>query len=57
MSRVPIRARLAAVFALAMAAVLFAAGWLVYARVASDLARSLETIRGAGYRLRADGGA
>ena len=41
MSRLPIRLRLALVFALAMALVLLAAGWLVYARVASDLDRAL----------------
>jgi heavy metal sensor kinase len=41
-NRLPIRVRLAAVFALALAAVLFAAGWFVYARVASDLGRSLD---------------
>src|SRR5262249_39284737 len=41
-SRLPISARLAAVFAVAMAVVLFAAGWFVYARVASDLSHALD---------------
>jgi signal transduction histidine kinase len=42
MSRVPIRIRLAIVFALAMALVLSGAGWLVYARVDSDLNDALD---------------
>src|SRR5919197_4829163 len=42
MSRIPIRVRLALVFALAMAFVLAGAGWFVYARVGSDLNRSLD---------------
>ena len=37
MSRLPIRVRLALVFALAMAVVLAAGGWFAYARVSSDL--------------------
>jgi two-component system OmpR family sensor kinase len=41
-SRLPIRLRLTLVFALAMAVVLVIAGWLVYARVASDLSASLD---------------
>jgi heavy metal sensor kinase len=40
--RLPIRLRLTLVFALAMAAVLAGAGWLVYAHVASDLKGSLD---------------
>jgi heavy metal sensor kinase len=47
MSRLPLRVRLTAAFALAMAVVLLAAGWFVYARVASDLGRALdEALRG-----------
>jgi signal transduction histidine kinase len=42
MSRLPIRLRLTLVFALAMGLVLAAAGWFVYARVASDLNRALD---------------
>lgn len=42
MSRLPIRARLALVFALAMAAVIAAAGWFAYARVGADLDRALD---------------
>ena len=42
MTRLPIRLRLALVFALATALVLAGAGWFVYARVASNLARSLD---------------
>jgi heavy metal sensor kinase len=41
-SRLPIRLRLALVFAAAMAVVLAGAGWFVYARVGSDLSRSLD---------------
>jgi two-component system OmpR family sensor kinase len=41
-SRLPIRLRLTLVFALAMAIVLAGAGWLVYSRLADDLARSLD---------------
>ena len=42
MSKVPLRLRLTLVFALAMAVVLAAAGWFVYARVADDLSNSLD---------------
>ncbi len=42
MSRLPIRLRLTLVFAVAMALVLSAAGWLVYYRVASDLSTTLD---------------
>ncbi|MDX6413903.1 MAG: hypothetical protein QOH23_1313 [Gaiellaceae bacterium] len=42
MNRLPIRLRLTLVFALAMAVVLFAAGWLVYTRVESNLKRALD---------------
>ena len=42
MSRLPTRLRLTLVFALVMAAVLAGAGWLVYARVGTDLARALD---------------
>jgi heavy metal sensor kinase len=42
MSRLPIRLRITFVFALAMAVVLVIAGWLVYARVASDLDSALD---------------
>ncbi len=42
MSRVPIRMRVAAAFALAMAIVLAGAGVLVYARVGEDLAHALD---------------
>jgi heavy metal sensor kinase len=41
-TRLPIRLRLALVFALAMAFVLAGAGWFVYERVGSDLSRSLD---------------
>jgi signal transduction histidine kinase len=41
-SRLPIRLRLTLVFAVAMVLVLAAAGWFVYARVASDLNRALD---------------
>jgi signal transduction histidine kinase len=40
-SRLPTRLRLTLVFALVMAVVLAGAGWLVYARVATDLGRAL----------------
>jgi len=40
-TRVPIRVRVASAFALAMAVVLAAAGWLVYSRVSSHLDSSL----------------
>ena len=43
MSRVPLRLRLAAVFALAMAIVLALAAWTVYLRVASDLDGNLNS--------------
>ena len=43
MNRLPIRLRLTLVFALAMAVVLFAAGWLVYTRVESSLERAIDT--------------
>jgi heavy metal sensor kinase len=42
LARLPIRLRLTLVFALAMAAVLAGAGWLVYEHVASDLKSSLD---------------
>jgi two-component system OmpR family sensor kinase len=42
LARLPIRLRLTFVFALAMAVVLAATGWLVYVRVASDLRSSLD---------------
>jgi two-component system, OmpR family, sensor kinase len=42
MSRLPVRLRLALVFAVAMAFVLSLAGWLVYERVGSDLSRDLD---------------
>jgi heavy metal sensor kinase len=46
-SRLSLRIRLTAVFAAGMAVVLAAAGWFVYARVASDLQRSLDqSLRG-----------
>ena len=49
MNRLPIRLRLTLVFALAMAVVLFAAGWLVYTRVESNLERALnEQLRSRG---------
>jgi heavy metal sensor kinase len=49
MNRLPIRLRLTLVFALAMAVVLFAAGWLVYTRVESSLERALnEQLRSRG---------
>jgi two-component system OmpR family sensor kinase len=41
-SRLPLRLRLALVFTVATAAVLSAAGWFVYHRVASDLSRALD---------------
>jgi hypothetical protein len=42
-SRLPIRVRLAAGFAVAMALVLAATGALVYARVGDDLSAALDT--------------
>lgn len=42
MSRIPIRLRLTILSALVIAAVLFLAAWLVYARVGSDLTRALD---------------
>jgi signal transduction histidine kinase len=42
MTRLPLRIRLALVFAAAMALVLSGAGWFVYARVASDLSSALD---------------
>ena len=42
MNRLPIRARLTLVFALAMAVVLLLAGSLVYVRVASNLNDALD---------------
>ena len=60
MSRLPIRVRLALVFALAMAIVLAGAGWFAYSRVSSDLSRALDQdLRGRGQDLSAlvaDGG-
>jgi heavy metal sensor kinase len=41
-NRLPIRLRLTLVFALTMAVVLLLAGWLVYARVSSNLASALD---------------
>jgi two-component system OmpR family sensor kinase len=41
-SRLPLRLRLALVFAVAMAVVLASAAWFVYTRVGSDLSRSLD---------------
>ena len=43
MSRLPIRLRLAGAFALAMALVLSATGWLLYARLGDDLSAALDT--------------
>jgi len=68
MTRLPLRIRLALVFAAAMALVLSGAGWFVYERVASDLSSALdEQLRGRaqdlsalvrrGGSLRATGGA
>jgi two-component system, OmpR family, sensor kinase len=54
MSRIPIRVRLALVFALAMAIVLAGAGWFAYSRVASDLSSALDQdLRGRGQDLSA----
>jgi heavy metal sensor kinase len=53
-SRLPIRVRLALVFALAMAIVLAGAGWFAYSRVSSDLSRALDQdLRGRGQDLSA----
>jgi two-component system, OmpR family, sensor kinase len=53
-SRIPIRVRLALVFALAMAIVLAGAGWFAYSRVSSDLSRALDQdLRGRGQDLSA----
>jgi len=53
-SRIPIRVRLALVFALAMAIVLASAGWFAYSRVSSDLSRALDQdLRGRGQDLSA----
>ena len=54
MSRIPIRVRLALVFALAMAVVLAGAGWFAYSRVSSDLSHALDQdLRGRGQDLSA----
>ena len=54
MSRVPIRLRLALVFAAAMAIVLAGAGWFAYSRVSSDLSGALDQdLRGRGQDLSA----
>ena len=54
MSRLPIRVRLALVFAAAMAIVLAGAGWFAYSRVASDLSSALDRdLRGRGQDLSA----
>ena len=42
MSRLPIRVRVAAAFAVAMALVLFATGWFLYSRLGSHLSASLD---------------
>jgi hypothetical protein len=42
MRRIPIRARVAAAFAVAMAAVLTGTGFFLYARLGDDLARALD---------------
>jgi heavy metal sensor kinase len=53
-SAIPIRIRLALVFALAMAVVLAGAGWFAYSRVSSDLSRALDQdLRGRGQDLSA----
>jgi two-component system, OmpR family, sensor kinase len=53
-SRIPIRVRLALVFAAAMAIVLAGAGWFAYSRVSSDLSRALDQdLRGRGQDLSA----
>jgi len=53
-SRIPIRVRLALVFALAMAIVLAGAGWFAYSRVNVDLSRALDQdLRGRGQDLSA----
>ena len=54
MSSIPIRVRLALVFAVAMAIVLAGAGWFAYSRVSSDLGRALDQdLRGRGQDLSA----
>jgi heavy metal sensor kinase len=54
LSRVPIRLRLALVFAAAMAIVLAGAGWFAYSRVSSDLSGALDQdLRGRGQDLSA----
>jgi two-component system, OmpR family, sensor kinase len=53
-SRIPIRLRLALVFAAAMAVVLAGAGWFAYSRVSADLSRALDQdLRGRGQDLSA----
>ncbi|HEY8409103.1 MAG TPA: hypothetical protein VIK66_14080, partial [Gaiellaceae bacterium] len=54
MTRIPIRLRLALVFAAAMAVVLAGAGWFAYSRVSADLSRALDQdLRGRGQDLSA----
>ena len=54
MSRLPIRVRLALVFAAAMAIVLAGAGWFAYSKVSADLSRALDQdLRGRGQDLSA----
>ncbi len=54
MRRIPIRVRLALVFAVAMAVVLAGAGWFAYSRVSSDLSRALDQdLRGRGQDISA----
>jgi two-component system, OmpR family, sensor kinase len=53
-TRIPIRLRLALVFAAAMAVVLAGAGWFAYSRVSADLSRALDQdLRGRGQDLSA----
>jgi two-component system OmpR family sensor kinase len=53
-TRLPIRLRLALVFAAAMAVVLAGAGWFAYSRVSADLSRALDQdLRGRGQDLSA----
>ena len=57
--RMPIRLRLTLAYVLVMAVVLAAAGTFLYLRQKIDRPfglASIETVRGAGYRMRADGG-